>query len=86
MRRQTETLQAAMEEASTIASEAMVASTPEAKTAKQVEVVQASLQTALSNMKEVADTVDRSNTEVANVISKRVSESPITTNYSQTPS
>ena len=42
--------------------------------AKQAEVVQTAFQAALANMKELADMVTKSNTEAANVISKRVTE------------
>ena len=74
MKRQAEILQASMEEARTVASEIMVPGAPEAKVAKQAEVVQTAFQAALANMKELADLVTKSNTEAANVISKRVTE------------
>ena len=75
MKRQAEILQASMEQARTIAGEMMVPGSPEAKAAKQAEVVQTAFQAALTNMKELADLVTKSNTDAANVISKRVSES-----------
>ena len=74
MKRQAEILQASMEEARTVASEIMIPGSPEAKVAKQTEVVQTAFQAALANMKELADMVTKSNTEAANVISKRVTE------------
>ena len=74
MKRQAEILQASMEEARTVASEIMVPGAPEAKVAKQAEVVQTAFQAALANMKELADLVTKSNTEAANVINKRVTE------------
>ena len=74
MKRQAEILQASMEEARTVANEIMVPGAPEAKVAKQAEVVQTAFQAALANMKELADMVTKSNTEAANVISKRVTE------------
>ena len=74
MKRQAEILQASMEQARAVASEIMVPGAPEAKVAKQAEVVQTAFQAALANMKELADIVTKSNTEAANVISKRVSE------------
>ena len=74
MKRQAEILQASMEEARTVATEIMVPGAPEAKLAKQAEVVQTAFQAALGNMKELADMVTKSNTEAANVISKRVTE------------
>ena len=75
MKRQAEILQGSMEQARTVASEIMVPGVPEAKLAKQAEVVQTAFQGALANMKELADMVTKSNTEAANVITKRVSES-----------
>ena len=75
MKRQTEILQASMEEARTVANEIMVPGAPEAKPAKQAEVVQTAFQAALANMTELADIVTKSNTEAGNVISKRVKES-----------
>ena len=74
MKRQAEILQASMEEARTVASEIMVPGSPEAKATKQAEVVQTAFQAALANMKELADMVTKSNSEAANVISKRVTE------------
>ena len=74
MKRQAEILKASMEEARSVASEIMVPGSPEAKAAKQAEVVQTAFQAALANMKELADLVTKSNTEAANVISKRVAE------------
>ena len=75
MKRQAEILKASMEEARAVASEIMVPGSPEAKVAKQAAVVQTAFQAALTNMKELADMITKSNTEAGNVISKRVSES-----------
>ncbi len=75
MKRQAEILQASLEQARAVASEIMVPGSPEAKVAKQAEVVQTAFQAALANMKELADLVTKSNTEAGNVISKRVTES-----------
>jgi phasin family protein len=75
IKRQAEILQASMEQARTVASEILVPGSPEAKVAKQAEVVQTAFQAALANMKELADIVTKSNTEASNVISKRVNES-----------
>ncbi len=75
MKRQAEILQASLEQASAVASEIMVPGAPEVRVAKQAEVVQTAFQAALTNMKELADLVTKSNTEAGNVISKRVSES-----------
>ncbi len=74
MKRQAGILRASMEEARSVASEIVVPGSPEAKLEKQAEVIQTAFQAALGNMKELADMVTKSNTEAANVISKRVSE------------
>ena len=75
MKRQAEILQASMKQAHAVANEIMVPGSPEAKVAKQAEVVQTAFQAALANMKELADLVTKSNTEATNVIGKRVTES-----------
>ena len=74
LQRQAEILQASMEQARTVATELMVPGSPDAKVAKQAQVVQTAFQAALTNMKELADLVTKSNTEAGNVISQRVSE------------
>ena len=75
LKRQAEILQVSMEQARAIASDIMVPGSPEAKIAKQAELVQTAFQAALANMKELAEMVTKSNTDAANVINKRVRES-----------
>jgi phasin family protein len=75
VRRQAEILRQTMEEAGGIMAEMMGAGTPEDKVAKQAELAKVAFEKALANMKELAELVAKSNTEAANVISKRVSES-----------
>ncbi|ACI99291.1 MULTISPECIES: phasin family protein [Rhodospirillales] len=75
MRRQVEILRQSMEEASSSVSDMMAAGTPEEKVAKQTELVKAAFEKALTNMKEMAEMVAKSNTEAAEVLSNRVKES-----------
>ncbi len=74
VRRQAEILSTTLEETGTILTEVLGAGAPEDKAAKQAELVKSAFENALSNMKELAELVAKSNTEAANVISKRVSE------------
>ena len=74
VRRQAEILRTTMEETGSILTEVLSAGSPEDKAAKQAELVKGAFENALSNMKELAELVAKSNTEAANVISKRVSE------------
>jgi phasin family protein len=75
VRRQSSILRQTLEETGTILTEALSAGSPEDKAAKQAELVKAAFERALANMKELAELVAKSNTEAANVISNRVSES-----------
>lgn len=74
MRRQTEILRQTIEETGSMLSESMGSGTPEDKMAKQAEMLKIAFGKALSNMKELSEMVAKSNTEAANLISKRVSE------------
>ncbi len=75
VRRQAEILRQTMEETGSILTDVLGGGTPEDKVAKQAELVKSAFEKALYNMKELAEMVAKSNTEAANVISKRVSES-----------
>lgn len=74
VRRQAEILRTTLEETGSLLTEALTAGSPEDKAAKQAELVKGAFEKALSNMKELAELVAKSNNEAANVISKRVSE------------
>jgi len=74
-RRQSEILRQTVEQTTAMVSELMAAGSPEEKVAKQADLVKSAYEKALSNMRELAELVARSNTEAAEVISKRVSES-----------
>ena len=75
LRRQAEIVRSSVEEAGTYVNQVAAAGTPEEKAAKQAELVKVAFEKALSNIKELAELVAKSNTEAADVLSKRVSES-----------
>ena len=74
-RRQAEILRTTMEEAAKAAQDMMVQGAPEDKLGKQTEIVKVGFERALSNMRELAEMVTKSNTEAFNVINKRFTES-----------
>ena len=73
--RQTEILRQTMEELQKMMTEVMSAASPEDRVAKQADMAKSAFEKALSNMKEVAEMVTKSNTEATNVISNRISDS-----------
>ncbi|WP_029007453.1 phasin family protein [Azospirillum halopraeferens] len=75
LRRQAEILRQSVEEANAMVSQMIAADTPEEKAAKQTELVKTAFEKALANMKELSEMVAKSNTEAAEILSKRVSES-----------
>ena len=74
-RRQAEIVRQSLEETSTVISELMTPGTPEDKVAKQAALVKASFEKASANLKELSELVAKSNSEAAEVLSKRVKES-----------
>ena len=75
VRRQSEILRQTMEQTSSMVSELMAAGSPEDKVAKQADLVKLAFEKALANARELAELVAKSNSEAADVINKRVSES-----------
>ncbi len=73
-RRQAEILRATFEEVGPAIAQAFGPGSPEAKVSQQAELVKAAVEKALSNMKELAELVAKSNSEATSVISKRVNE------------
>lgn len=71
--RQTEILRQTMEEISGLVQGVISAPTPEEKVAKQAELTKHAFEKALSNAKELAELITRSNNEAADLINKRVS-------------
>lgn len=74
-RRLTEVLGQLLEDTSSAVAEVAAAPTPEQKMAKQVELGKVAFEKALSNLKELSELLSKSNTEAADVINKRISES-----------
>ena len=74
-RRQSEIVRQTIEQTSTIVTELMAAGSPEDKVAKQADLVKLAFEKALANARELAELVAKSNSEAADVINKRVSES-----------
>jgi phasin family protein len=75
VRRQSEIVRQTMEQTSSMMTELMAAGSPEDKVAKQADLVKLAFEKALSNARELAELVAKSNSEAAEVINKRVSES-----------
>ena len=75
VRRQSEIVRQTMEQTSSMVSELLAAGSPEDKVAKQADLVKLAFEKALSNARELAELVAKSNSEAADVINKRVSES-----------
>jgi phasin family protein len=74
-RRQSEIVRQTIEQTTAIVSELMAAGSPEDKVAKQADLVKLAFEKALANARELAELVAKSNSEAADVINKRVSES-----------
>ncbi|AWK87095.1 phasin family protein [Azospirillum thermophilum] len=74
-RRQAEILRSSLEEASGYVNQVVAAGTPEEKAARQTELVKAAFEKAIANAREVSELLAKSNTEAAEILSKRVSES-----------
>ncbi|MCA8908382.1 MAG: phasin family protein [Rhodospirillaceae bacterium] len=72
--RQTEILRQTMEEISKMMQDMMAAGTPEDRMAKHADLLKTAFERTLSNMREMAEMIAKSNTEAAEVISARVSE------------
>jgi phasin family protein len=75
LRRQAEILRQSLEESSALMSDLMAAGSPEDKAAKQTDLVKTAFEKALANSRELAELVAKSNTEAAEILSKRFSES-----------
>src|SRR5689334_13400130 len=75
VRRQSEIVRQTMEQTSSMMSELLAAGSPEDKVAKQADLVKVAFEKALANARELAELGAKSNSEAADVINKRVSES-----------
>jgi phasin family protein len=74
-RRQAEILRQMMEEASQAMRDVMSAGSPEDKAARQTELAKEAFKRAISNMRELAEMVAKSQGEAFDVINKRVTDS-----------
>ena len=74
-RRQADVMRQMIEEISGMVSELMSASSPEERVTKQADLAKAAYEKVLGNMKELAEMLAKSNTEAAEVITARISES-----------
>lgn len=74
-RRQADVMRQMMEEMSGMISDMMSAGTPEEKMARQADMAKQTFEKILSNMKELAEMLSKSNSEAATVINARISES-----------
>lgn len=75
IRRQAEIVRASLEESSGYVNQLISAGTPEEKAAKQADLVKVAFEKALANARELSELIAKSNTEAAEILSKRVSES-----------
>ena len=74
-RRQGEILRQNLAELQAQFSSAVTAGAPEEKLAKQTDLAKAAFEKAIADMKELAELLAKSNTEAAEIVSKRVSAS-----------
>ncbi len=74
-KRQAEILRQTMEEAGNAVREMMAVGSPEEKVARQTEITKDAFQTAIANMRELAEMVVKSNTSAFDVMNQRVAES-----------
>jgi phasin family protein len=75
MQREMEILQRAMTEVMTSSQEFMQEGDPKASAAKRFEIAKASFETAIANMRELAEMAGKSNREALEVINQRALES-----------
>lgn len=75
MRREIEILQKAMAEAAEASKELMQQGDPQAQASRRLELARTSFETAIANMRELAEVAGRSNREALEVINQRALES-----------
>ena len=73
--RQAEVARGAVEEFSKLAKELTVPASAEEKLVKQAEIAKSAFEQALTTMREMGETLQKSNTQAIEVISKRVADS-----------
>jgi phasin family protein len=75
MRRQSEIMRGMVEESSAALRELMASGAPEQKIAQQTDLVKGAFEKAIANLRELTEMVAKSNSEAAEVLTKRVGES-----------
>jgi len=75
IRRQTEILRQTVEESSAALKDVLAVGAPDEKIAQQADLVKAAFEKALGNLRELTEMVAKSNTEAADVLTKRIGES-----------
>ena len=75
LHRQSEIMRQMVEESSSALRDLMSAGAPQEKIAKQTELVKGVFEKALANLRELTEMVAKSNTEAADVLTKRIGES-----------
>lgn len=72
VRRQMDIMRQSLEEMSSMATELMGATTPEARLAKQAELTRESFERTVARLKELSDMIAKSNADAVDVINKRI--------------
>jgi phasin family protein len=75
LKREAEILRQTIEESTSVLRDLMAAGAPEEKVAQQADLTKASFEKALANLRELAEMVAKSNSEAAEVLTKRIGES-----------
>ena len=75
LKREAEILRQTIEENSAVLKDLMAAGAPEEKLAQQADLLKVSFEKALANLRELAGMVTKSNSEAAEVLTKRIGES-----------
>lgn len=73
--REQEILRQMMDETASAVKELSTTASPQEATAKQAELLKVAFEKALSNMRELAETMAKANTEALDTVNKRISES-----------
>lgn len=75
LRRQTEIMRQMVEESSSALRDLMASGAPDQKVAQQADLVKATFEKAIANLRELTEMVAKSNSEAADVLTKRIGES-----------
>ena len=74
LRRQTEIMRGMVEESSSALRDLMTSGAPEQKIAQQTELVKGAFEKAIANLRELTEMVAKSNSEAAEILTKRIGE------------